>query len=200
MIYLELFLSFLKVGCFSFGGAYMAIPLIRDEVLAHGWMGDEMVSYMVAVSESTPGPIMVNMATYVGSSQGGVLGAAIATFATVLPAFVIILLIMALMRSVLKNRFVQAALGSMRPCIAGIILAIGLFMIAENCFSWSVVPVDGANKTQLLFGVDITAVIFTACLALIYFGARRLKFLKKGISPILLILIAAVAGVAVYGV
>ena len=191
MIYLELFLSFLKVGCFSFGGAYMAIPLIRDEVLAHGWMGDEMVSYMVAVSESTPGPIMVNMATYVGSTQGGVLGAVLATFAVILPAFVIILLVMAALRAALKNRFVEAALGAMRPCIAGIILATGLFMIAESCFSW------GSAAEGAAFSVDLTAAVMIAALALIYYGSRRI--LKKGISPILLILIAAVAGVFVYG-
>ena len=73
MIYLELFLGFLKVGCFAFGGAYGAIPLIRDVVLSYGWLSDETLTYMIAVSESTPGPIMVNLATYVGSSQAGML-------------------------------------------------------------------------------------------------------------------------------
>ena len=97
MIYLELFLGFLKVGLFSFGGAYGAIPLIRDIVLSYGWLDDEMLTYMIAVSESTPGPIMVNLATYVGSSQAGLPGSAIATFAVILPAFIIILLIMVLL-------------------------------------------------------------------------------------------------------
>ena len=92
MIYIELFLGFLKVGCFAFGGAYGAIPLIRDVVLSYGWLNDEMLTYMIAVSESTPGPIMVNMATYIGSSQGGFLGAVLATLAVVTPAFFIILL------------------------------------------------------------------------------------------------------------
>ena len=93
MILLELFLGFLKVGCFSFGGAYFAIPLIRETVLSHGWLTDDAVSYMIAVSESTPGPIMVNMATYVGSSQAGFLGALVATTAVVLPSFLVILLV-----------------------------------------------------------------------------------------------------------
>ena len=96
MIYLELFAGFLKVGCFAFGGAYGAIPLIRDVVLSYGWLNDDMMTYMIAVSESTPGPIMVNLATYVGSSQGGFLGAVIATAAVVLPSFLIILLVTAL--------------------------------------------------------------------------------------------------------
>ena len=97
MIYLELLLGFLRVGCFSFGGAYAAIPLIRDVVLSYGWLSDEMVTDMIAVSESTPGPIMVNMATYVGSTQAGVSGAAVATLAVVLPSFIVILLVMALL-------------------------------------------------------------------------------------------------------
>ena len=72
MIYLDLFLGFLKVGCFSFGGAYGAIPLIRDVVISYGWLSDEMLTYIIAVSESTPGPIMVNLATYIGISQAGI--------------------------------------------------------------------------------------------------------------------------------
>ena len=79
MIYLDLLIGFLKVGCFAFGGAYGAIPLIRDVVMSYGWLSDEMFTYMVAVSESTPGPIMVNLATYIGSQQGGFLGAVLAT-------------------------------------------------------------------------------------------------------------------------
>ena len=95
MIYLDLLIGFLKVGCFSFGGAYAAIPLIREVVLSYGWVSEEMLTDMIAVSESTPGPIMVNLATYIGSSQAGFPGAVLATLAVVLPAFVIILLIMA---------------------------------------------------------------------------------------------------------
>ena len=104
MIYLELFLGFLKVGCFSFGGAYGAIPLIRDVVMSYGWLDDEMLTYMIAVSESTPGPIMVNLATYVGSNQAGFAGSAIATLAVVLPSFLTILLVTALLKTALKNR------------------------------------------------------------------------------------------------
>ena len=85
MIYFSLFFAFLKVGCFSFGGAYGAIPLIRDMVLSHGWIDEERLTYMIAVSESTPGPIMVNMATYIGSTKAGILGALVATLGVVLP-------------------------------------------------------------------------------------------------------------------
>ena len=185
MIYLELLVGFLKVGFFAFGGAYGAIPLIRDVVLSYGWIGDEMLTYMIAVSESTPGPIMINLATYVGSSQAGLLGALIATTAVILPSFVIILVIMVLLKKILKNPWVQAVLRGLKPCIIGIILATGAYMILNHCFT---------NLKDL--SVDLTATIMTTGLALVYFGSR--KVIKKGISPIGLIGISAVAGIVVY--
>ncbi|MBO4807409.1 MAG: chromate transporter [Lachnospiraceae bacterium] len=185
MIYLDLLIGFLEVGLFSFGGAYAAIPLIRDVVLAHGWLDDEMLSYMIAVSESTPGPIMVNLATYVGSNKGGLLGAVIATLAVILPAFLIILFIMVLSKSLLKNPYVQATMRGLKPCVIGVILATGVYMILGNCYV----------KTES--SVDITAALITCGLAVIYFASR--KVFKKGLSPIGLICIAAVVGVAVYG-
>ena len=186
MIYLDLLIGFLKVGLFAFGGAYGAIPLIRDVVLAYGWLNDEMLTYMIAVSESTPGPIMVNLATYVGSSQAGFPGALIATAAVVLPSFIIILLIMVLLKKLLKNPYVQAILRGMKPYIIGIILATGLYMILHNC-------VD----SSIQFSLNTTAIIMTVVLSAVYFGSG--KILKKGISPIGLIGISAVAGIIIYG-
>ncbi len=185
MILLELFIGFLKVGCFAFGGAYGAIPLIRDVVLSYGWLNDEMLTYMIAVSESTPGPIMVNLATYVGSSQAGILGSLVATLAVVLPSFVIILLVTVLLKTVLKNPLVQAVLRGLKPCMIGIILATGVFMIIKNG-----VVIQG-NKMQL------RPLILTLVLGGIYFGSGKLK--KGGISPILLICLSALAGIAAYG-
>ena len=95
MIYLELFLTFLQIGAFSFGGGYGMISLIREKVLMYGWLTEEEMLNMIAVAESTPGPIAVNMATFVGSSQGGFLGAILATLGVVLPSFIIILIIAA---------------------------------------------------------------------------------------------------------
>lgn len=185
MIYLDLFLGFIKVGLFSFGGAYGAIPLIHDVVIDYGWMGDDMLTNMIAISESTPGPIMVNMATYVGSTQAGVLGAIIATLAVVLPSFIVILLVTALMTKALKNKYVQAALCGMNPCIIGIIIATGCTMIFNNCFNM-------AGK----FNVNLIEILLTVILAVIFFGSR--KVLKKKMSPIMLIVISAVLGVVVY--
>ena len=186
MIYFDLLIGFLKVGLFAFGGAYGAIPLIRDVVLSYGWIEDEMLTYMIAVSESTPGPIMVNLATYVGSSQAGFAGSLIATAAVVLPSFVIILLIMILLKKLLKNPYVQAVLRGLKPCIIGIILATGVYMILQHC-----VGSLGA------FSFNLTATALTAFLAAIYFGSR--KVIKNGISPIGLIGVSALAGILIYG-
>ena len=179
-------IGFLKVGLFAFGGAYGAIPLIRDVVLSYGWIEDEMLTYMIAVSESTPGPIMVNMATYVGSSQAGFEGALVATTAVVLPSFIIILLIMVLLKNLLTNPYVQAVLRGLKPCIIGIILATGIFMIIQN-----------SAGSFGAFSINAAAVLMTVVLAAIYFGARTV--LNKGISPIGLIGLSALAGIVAYG-
>ena len=187
MIYLQLFLGFLKVGCFAFGGAYGAIPLIRDVVMSYGWLSDEMLTYMIAVSESTPGPIMVNLATYIGSKQAGFPGAAVATLAVVLPSFLIILLVTALLKTALKNEYVQAVLRGLKPCVTGIVLATGIYMILGNCFG-----------TITARKVNVQAIIITVLLVASIFGCKH--FAKKKLSPILLIVISAAAGMLVFGI
>ena len=186
MIYFDLLFGFLKVGLFAFGGAYGAIPLIRDVVLSYGWIEEEMLTYMIAVSESTPGPIMVNLATYVGNSQAGFWGSLIATTAVVLPSFIIILLIMVLLKKLLKNPYVQAILRGLKPCIIGIILATGVYMILQHSVG-----------TVTRLKINMTAILMTIALAAVYFGSR--KVLKKGLSPIALIGISALAGIVIYG-
>lgn len=187
MIYLELLLGFLKVGCFAFGGGYGAIPLIRDVVLQYGWLRDEELTYLIAVSESTPGPIMVNLATFVGSEQGGILGAVCATFGVVLPSFFIILLLTAVLQNALKNKYVQRFLDGIKPSIIGIILATGMVMVVKNWFA----------DTALVM-VDLKAVIITILLAGLTIAYRLLA--KKKIQPILLICVGAVLGAVIYGV
>ncbi|MBE6898585.1 MAG: chromate transporter [Ruminococcaceae bacterium] len=186
MIYLDLLLGFLKVGCFAFGGAYGAIPLIRDVVLSYGWLSDETLTYMIAVSESTPGPIMVNLATYIGSSQAGFWGAVIATLAVVLPSFLIILLVTALLTTVLKNKYVQAILRGLKPCVIGIVLATGLYMVFSNCF----------GKVGA-FALQWEALLITILLLLAMLIYKRTK--KQKLSPILLIILSAVLGAMIYG-
>ena len=188
MIYWDLLAGFLKVGIFSFGGAYAAIPLIRDVVLSYGWLTDEMLTDMIAVSESTPGPIMVNLATYIGSSQAGLPGAALATLAVVLPAFGIILLIMAVLKTVLKNRYVQAVMRGLTACVIGVILATGCWLLYQN----GIRPLTGN-------GADFRPLILAAALSAIWFGFRAKSNLRKYLSPIRLILVSAVLGIVVYG-
>ena len=185
MIYWDLFLGFLKVGCFSFGGGYGAVALVRDVVLSYGWLDEEMISYMIAVSESTPGPIMVNMATYVGSTQAGFLGALAATTAVVLPSFLIILLVTVLLKTAIKNKYVQAVLQGLTPCVTGIVLATGIHMLLRDCVTVSRGPSYRAIFIALLlYGVK--------------FGYR--KVFKKKLSTIPIILTAALSGMILYGI
>ena len=127
---------------------------------------------------------MVNMATYVGSSQAGFLGALVATTAVVLPSFVIILLVCVLMKAFIKNAYVQAMLRGMKPCIAGIILATGMDMLVRNC--------------GFPAGPDYKAMILTAVLAALFFGGETL--FKKKLSPIALIGISGILGILAYGI
>ena len=187
MTYLELLIGFLKVGCFSFGGAYGAIPLIRDVVMSYGWMTEEELTYMIAVSESTPGPIMVNLATFVGNTQGGIIGAILATLAVVLPSFLIILLVSAVMKKLLKNKYVQAALRGLKPCIIGLVMATGVFMVITHCLSLTAG-----------FMVDWKALLLTVVLAAVLYLSKPL--FKKKVSPIILIIISAVLGIGLYAI
>lgn len=185
MIYLKLFWDFFRVSCFTFGGAYGAIPLIRDMVLANGWLSDERITYMIAVSESTPGPIMVNMATYIGSDQGGFLGSVLATVGVVLPAYLVILLIVAILQNAIKNQYVQAVLRGLKPCVTGIVLATGGYMVIHN-----VLPGDMA--------IDLPGLLITVILTgLIWLFP---KVTGKKLSPIALIFCSAVMGVMIYGI
>ena len=186
MIYLDLFLGFLKVGLFAFGGAYGAIPLIRDVALSYGWLSDEALSYMIAVSESTPGPIMVNLATYVGSTEAGFLGALVATLAVVLPSFIIILLITALLKNAFKNKYVQAVLRGLKPSVIGIVLAMGVYMLVKNCLM------------EDTFKMNLRSIVITAVLGIV--AVLYKYFSKKKMSPIIMIVISSLLGMFVYAI
>jgi len=185
MILLSLFWEFWKIGLFTFGGAYGAIPLIRQCVLSQGWMDDTMFANILAVSESTPGPIMVNSATYIGASQAGVLGAAVATLGVVLPSFIVILLIASLFTKAIKHPTIQAILRGVKPCIMGVILATGFGMLLEILTN-----LPGG------FLLDLSSTILLTFLIALIVLYPRLR--KKPLSPILLIVISAILGIALY--
>ena len=186
MIYLSLFLGFLKVGIFAFGGAYAAIPLIRDVVLKNNWLTEEMLTYIIAVSESTPGPIIINLATYIGSTKGGILGALVSTSAVITPCFFIILLIASFFKKNIKNKFVNMLLEALKPCMIGIILAVGASMMLENITNFH--KENSINTTSLFITIFLLSINFLSK-----------KLFKTRMSPIYLILISALTGLVVYG-
>lgn len=188
MIYLKLFLIFLKIGTVAFGGGYGMISVIRDEVVSQGWMSEQQILDMIAVSESTPGPIAVNMATFVGSTQAGILGAILATVGVVLPAFLIMLIIVALVKNLTKYSGVQGFLTGVRPVVVGLILATSLTMLLSVVLSFST------------FKSSITFNWRTIVIAIIILSTKFLhdKIRKKSISPILLIILSAILGIIFY--
>jgi len=187
---LNLFLIFLKIGVVSFGGGYAMIPLIREEVLANGWMIEEEFLNFIAIAESTPGPIAINMATFIGFGQYGFLGALLATLGVVLPSFIIILFIAALMRGIMKFAGVGAVLKGVRPVIAGLIFATGISLFVNILI--------GISKIGDPFVFDWRALVVFSIVATISIVFKKIK--KKPISAIVLILISAVLGILLYGV
>ncbi len=190
MILLDLFLTFLRIGAVSFGGGYGMISLIRDETLAHGWLTEPELLNMIAVSESTPGPLAVNMATFIGSNQAGIPGALLATLGVVLPSFIIILIIAALIRNLLKYRGVQALLGGIRPCVVGLILATSVTLLLSTVF--------GIKDLSSSPSVDFRGLIILVILIAAAFCSK--KILHRKPSPILMIILSALLGMAVYSI
>ena len=190
MIYLELFLTFFQIGLFTFGGGYAMISLIREKVVALGWLNEAELLNMIAVSESTPGPIAVNMATFVGSSQGGVLGSLAATLGVILPSFIIILLIVSLIHNFLKYKGVQAFLAGVRPCVVALILATAATLLLST--------VLGITTLSGGVAIDCKGLIILAILIAIAFAFKKVRHKKP--SPILMILISAGLGMLLYSI
>ena len=175
VIYLELFLIFFKIGACTTGGGYAMMPLSQPEVLPHNWMDLEQLVNFVAVSESTPGPLAVNLASFVGAETGGLLGAGCATIGVVLPSFLIILLVAKFYQAFRTNTLVKGCMNGLRPTVVGMIGA-SLLSVAGSAFSLS------AGVVPLALAVVLLAVILFAH--------------WKKVHPILLIVGSAVVGIA----
>ncbi len=188
MIYLQLFLNFLKIGVVSFGGGYGMIPLIQETVISNNWLTQEEILNFIAVSESTPGPIAINMATFIGSSQGGILGSFIATLGIVLPSFVIILIIATLAKNLMKFAGVKATLNGIRPTIIGMIFATFITMFISTIF--------GIKTIESTFDFDWKGLVIFAIVSIIAIVYKI--FRKKSISPILLIVLSGGFGMLMY--
>lgn len=182
-ILLTLFYEFFKIGIFTFGGGYAMIPLIRETVLKYNWVSESQFYDFIGVCESTPGPIAINMATFMGSSQFGFLGALVATLAVVLPSFIIILLIASLLKNLMKNKYVQRILEGIKPVIIALITAAGITMFLS---------IIGYQNKKI--DINYISIIIFSIITLGYYFIK-IKFNKK-INAILLIVIGAALGIA----
>jgi len=176
MIYFELFLTFFKIGLFTFGGGLAMLPLVQAEVLSHGWMTMEQVVNFVAVSESTPGPLAVNMSTYVGAQTAGLMGALCATLGVVLPSFVIILIIAKFFAAFAKNKYVEGAMSGLRPAVIAMIGA-AVVSVGRSVFVPDGLVIDAAFWASA--GIFALMVIVTL----------------KRVHPVFIILLSAALGI-----
>lgn len=181
MIFLELFLTFFKIGLFTFGGGYAMIPLIQSEAISRGWLSEQELINFIAVSESTPGAFAINISTYIGSIKGGFFGALCATFGVVLPSLVIIMIIARFYLKFKNNLYVSSAMSGLRPAAIALILSAVISMGASVFF---------ANGISLsVFGsysFIVSAAIFVIMLVLVF----------KKVNPIAVIGLSAVLGIA----
>lgn len=182
---LELFGTFFKIGLFTFGGGYAMLPMMQEEVLAHKWVEQSELINFIAVSESTPGPFAINMATYIGTEQAGILGSFSATLGVVLPSFIIILIVAKCYEKFQSSKIVRGCMSGLKPAVVGLIGA-------------AVLSIAGT----VLFPSGITTAVFTGvpfyCSVVIFLGMAVLAF--KKVHPILIICLSAVIGIAVgYG-
>ncbi len=180
LLLLELFWTFFCIGLFTFGGGYAMLPLIQEEVLRHGWLSEHEIIDFIAVSESTPGPFAINIATYVGVETAGPLGAVATTFGVVLPSLIVIMLVAACYEKFKRAKPVQAGLMGIRPVAIGLIAA-AIISVGKAAFY-----VEGMGFHDLLAPDFLVKVLLFALLVVLA---------VKKVKPIQLILLSAVLGV-----
>ena len=177
----KVFTTFFKIGAFTFGGGYAMIPIIQKEAVEkHGWVTDDDILEIIAIAESTPGPIAINSATFVGYRTCGVLGSAAATLGVVLPSFIIILIVAKCYDKFKENRIVKGCMTGLKPAVVGLIANAILGVLVTVFFP---VGVSVAVFTEVSFYVS--AVIFAGMLILAF----------KKVHPILIICISAALGI-----
>ena len=187
MIYLQLFWEFFKTGLFSVGGGLATLPFLYEMSDSTGWFSHADIADMIAVSESTPGPIGVNMATFVGFTTAGIPGAVIATLGLATPEVIIILIIARVLAAFRQNKYVDAAFYGLRPCSLGLIAAAGVLVIKVAMFNTELY----AQTRALTDLVNWKAVLLAAALLVFTRAVRR----TKKLHPIFFILASALVGV-----
>lgn len=185
---LELFWTFFKIGLFTFGGGYAMIPMIKSEVVSKGWILENQIIDFIGISESTPGPFAINIATLIGSEMGGFLGALVSTIGVILPSFIIILIIATIFKTFSKNKYVKGALKGIKPVVVGL---IGITAITL-CISTIGINIKNIGSSNF----SLTSLVLIVILFTFYIGYK--KIFKKNMSPILLILISALFGILVF--
>ncbi len=180
-IFLELFITFFKIGLFTFGGGYAMLPLIQKEVLNHGWMEIEEIINFIAVSESTPGPFAINCATYVGIETGGVLGAVCATLGVVTPSFIVILLVARFYKQFKESKIVSSVMTGLRPAVIGLIGSALVSMILT---------------VFLPDGFDFGGIVIPDLLVSLAIAVVMTVLVFKKVHPIIIIALSAAAGIA----
>lgn len=188
MIYLDLFITFFKIGLFTIGGGYAMIPLIQQEVIDKGWLNMTQLIDFLAVAESTPGPFAINIATFVGMETAGFLGALTTTTAVVLPSLIIIILIARLFAGFQKNKWVQGALYGIRPVIVGLIGSAALILMSKSLLAPGL-EINGL--TGFFAALSIREIIIFFICAVIYF--------KLDLHPIKLVFLSAGLGIFFFG-
>ena len=182
MIFLQLFYVFFCIGAFTFGGGYAMLPLMQEQVLSRNWATEEELIHFIAVSESTPGPFAINMATYIGAEMGGVFGSVCATLGVVLPSFVIILIVARCYDQFRQSKIIKGCMSGLKPAVVGLIanafLNVLITVFAPAGFAWA---------------------IFTQVSTYVYLGifAVMLLLAFKKVHPILIICLSAAIGIAV---
>jgi chromate transporter len=185
---LTLFFEFFKTGLFAVGGGMATLPFLYDMSARHpDWFSTAQLADMIAVSESTPGPIGVNMATYVGFHTAGVLGGLVATLGLAAPSVIVILIVARVLRQFRSNEYVDAAFYGLRPCSVGLIAAAGLLVVKIALFRVDAFKASGALAD--LF--DFKALILAAVLLVLTRAVKK----TKGLHPIVFILASAAVGV-----
>lgn len=189
MIYLELFWTFFKIGLFTIGGGQAMIPMITNDVGSKGWLTEDEILEFIAISESTPGPFAVNIATYAGIETAGIGGAIMATLGVVMPSVIIIILVATLFSSIMKKRAVQEVFVGVRSSVTGLLLAVLVGFIIKILFGIANWKAD-ATPTYDFIGMVLYAVLLPASF---------IKIKGKKIKPVLLVLVSAVLGILCYG-
>ena len=187
MIYLRLFFEFFKTGLFAFGGGMATVPFLSDMAVRTGWFSQDLLADMLAVSESTPGPIGVNMATYVGYTVAGIPGGVIATLGLVTPPLIIILLVAAFLKAFRDNRYVEQVFYGVRPASMGLIAAAGITVIRICLLDTAAYAASGKLSALLDWRALLLAVV-------LWLATNRIKFTKK-LHPVAFIALSAVVGV-----